>query len=135
MGGAGVTGYLLDGPHTPATVIGAARDIDGLVRYLNHATRGHTLDNPADLYLVLGALFGAVMKLPQLVEQFAAHADRYVMASGLFDDRGGNPAFTAMDVREHLQAAHAVLLQLIDPLRGAHEACSRLGVQTPKENP
>lgn len=126
--------FPLDGPHTPETVIGAARAVDDLVRYLNHATRGHLLGNPADLYSVLAALSMAVMKLPQLVEQLAAHTDRYVTVSGLYDSHGGNPSFTAMDVRQHLWATHRGALRLIDPLRAACEACARLGVQTPKEN-
>ncbi len=127
--------YPLDRPHTAQQVIAAARDLDELVRYLNHATRGHVLNIPADLYTVLGGLVGAVSKLPQLLEQAAAHADRYATTAGLYDDRGGNPAVTAADVRQRLWATHAAVLRAIDPLAAAHEACSRLGVQTPKENP
>ncbi len=126
--------YPLDGPHTAEQVVAAARDLDGLVRYLNPATRSYVLDNPADLHTVIGALTGAVTKLPQLVEQFAGHADRYVMASGLYDHGGGNPSFTAMDLRQHLWATHATVLRVIDPLVAAHEACGRLGVQTLEEN-
>lgn len=44
--------YPIDGPHTAERVIGAARDLDRLVRYLNHATRSHVLNIPADLYTV-----------------------------------------------------------------------------------
>lgn len=73
----------LDGPHTPEGVIDAARAVDDLVRHLNHATRGHALDNPADLYLTLAALSGAVDKLPQLLNQLAAVADSYRSVSGL----------------------------------------------------
>ncbi len=125
--------YPLDGPHTAEQVIAAARDVDNLVRDLNHATRGHALDVPADLYTVLGALVGAVSKLPQLLEQAAAHADRYTTTAGLYDDRGGNPAVTAAEVRQHLWVTHRAVLHVIDPLAAAHEACGRLGAQTPEE--
>ncbi len=127
--------YPLDGPHTAEQVVAAARDVDGLVRYLNHATRSRVLDNPADLYAVLGGLTEAALKLPQLFDQLAAQAGRYTTTPDLFDDRGGNPVLTAADLRAHLRAAWDRALRLVDPLQATHEACSRLGVQTPKGTP
>lgn len=72
--------------------------------------------------------------LPQLFNQLATHADRYTDLPGLYDSRGDNPHQVARDVAVNLRAAAAATNWLAGPLTTAHEACSRLGIQTPKEN-
>jgi hypothetical protein len=121
--------YPLDGPHTPDTVVGAARGVDNLVRYLTHATRSRVLDDPADLHQVLGGLGGAVLNLPQLFDQLATQAGRYTTLPGLCDNHGGNPAATAQQLHNHLRDAWDRTLRLVDPIRAAHDTCARLGAQ------
>lgn len=126
--------YPLDGPHTPAAVIQAARDVQHLVHYLTRATQQRDLlANPSDGAATIGALSEASTMLFQLFGQLAETADRWALTPGLYDDHDGNPVVTAVDVRIRLRAAADKSLGLIDPLRAAHGACSRLGVQTPKE--
>ncbi len=127
--------YPADRPHTPETVIAAARTVDDLIRHLNHATiRGHALADPADLCSVLAALSEAAMKLPQLLDQLAMVAGSYVDRAGLYDSHGVNPRVTATDVKTSLSVVAGRAYKLIDPLRAAHEAAARLGVQAPKGN-
>jgi hypothetical protein len=128
--------YRLDGPHTPESVTAAAADIQHLVHYLTRATRHrHTLAHPADAAKVIGALDEAVSMLPQLFNQAANAAGRWVDLPGLCDDRGGDPAVVVADAKAHLNAARDRAQRLGDPLTAAHQAVLRLGVETPKGNP
>jgi hypothetical protein len=131
-----VTVPPLDGPHTPAGIIAAARVLDDAVRYLNHATTRPVLNNPADLAAVLAALHAATVRLPQLFDQLAHTVDRYVLHGGLYDNQGGNPHVTAADVALRLRDTQIKTGWLIDPLQAACEACARLGIQNTnvKEN-
>lgn len=120
----------IDDPHTPETVIAAARTVDEAIRYLNHATiRTEVLRDPTDLFVTLAGLTAAVDKLPQLLNQLAATADRYTTTSGLYDTGGRHPHVTAADVRDSLRAAWDRAVRLGDPMRAAHEGCARLGIQ------
>lgn len=121
--------YPFDGPHTPDTVKAAASDVADLVRYLANATRrGDSLNDPADLALVVGRLNAALAGLPQILDQLAAHAARYATRRGLYDSHGDNPAGVAGDANLRLRAAARVLPIAVKELAAAHEAVSRLGI-------
>ncbi len=127
--------FPVDGPHTPHTVVAAARSLTHLVRYLNHATRQRDVfPTPAVLAWTVGHVHEAAAMLPQLCDQLAAAAGRLADQPGVYDQRGGDPAVTAADARTHLRAAWDRAHRLPAPLAAAHEALTRLGIETPKEN-
>jgi hypothetical protein len=73
--------------------IALARAAAEAIRGLNHATRHDAgLGQPAVAYDILGALFLAASRLPQLLGQITGYLDRALAAGRLGHDLGEDPA-------------------------------------------
>ncbi|MBL1079478.1 hypothetical protein JK358_34240 [Nocardia sp. 2] len=81
-----------DGPHTPESMIAAANAIDDLWRYLAHATRGTSdaCEQPADVYLAVGALMTSARSAMQALAQLANWAADLQDDDGLIHDAARN---------------------------------------------
>ena len=103
-----------DGPHSAATVAGAAHGLSVLVRYLNNATgpgnARTTLAWAPTVHRVLGDLAAAVHGLDQLFTQLVAATTRQASDPTLYDDRPGRPG---------ADTAHALAAQLTELRRTA----------------
>ena len=120
----------VDGPHSPERTKEIADLLAECVRYLNHATMsGNGLDDPADVYYILGALYTGTQRLPQLFGQLTAILDKQVAAGVLADNAGGDPAERAAEASLDLSDAAASAEPLTTWLREAQQAISGLYVK------
>ena len=80
-----------DGPHTAEGVTDAARALTELVRYLNNATGPgngrETLRYAPHIYRTLGALYGALAGMEQLLTQISTELERIAVDPTTYDDR------------------------------------------------
>lgn len=121
-------GLPTDGPHTPDTVLDAARALSDLVDYLGRAT--------TDLDTAAAVLDGVLINvadtahgLDQVLRQISTAALRLRTESSLRDDRGEDidPADTAETVADATAEARARLAAVTPALRDAASAASHLG--------
>ena len=86
-----------DGLHSPAHTAEAANLLAGCVRYLNHASMAGSggLEYPGDAYDLLGALYTATQRLPQLCDQLAVFLVTPPADGRLADSQGRDPAIQA----------------------------------------
>lgn len=96
-----------DGPHSPEYTRELGNALAEAVRCLNYATRDDApgLDYPADAYSLLGALYTATQRLPQLMQQVAAFLESQSATRCLADSRGGDPAMVVLDATVGLAEA------------------------------
>ncbi|MCW2904121.1 MAG: hypothetical protein JWO67_6386 [Streptosporangiaceae bacterium] len=82
-----------DGPHSPEYTRDVGNALAEAVRVLNYATLGDApgLDNPGDAYSLLGALYTALDRFPQLLDQVGRFLKTQA-ASGRIGDTGGRGA-------------------------------------------
>lgn len=109
-----------------------ADDVQAALRALAHATR--TIDDPRQIYSVLGSLTSAVASLSQTLHQLASFHD----ASGRQDvsvatDARARRAAT-YQVSWELHRAGEILSQVSDSISHAHTAESRI-TYTDRESP
>lgn len=125
--------FPYDGPHTPESVLEAARGIAALVRYLNNATGpgndARSLPDAPWAYRVLGSVHGSVDGLEQLLYQLATALDRLSADPTLYDDRRGCYVGrdTAHEAAGHLAAAQRTLAEPRAQLAEAWKVTSHLG--------
>jgi len=120
-----------DGPHSPDSVRGAADLVAEGVRYLNHATMPGAggLDYPGDAYSLLGALYTATQRLPQLFAQLTAFLESQRDAGNLADDNGRDATGQVALAAFRLAKAHQAAATLTVQLRAAQNAISGLYVK------
>lgn len=110
-----------DGPHTPGSVVEAARAVAHLVRYLNNATQHEApVRYAVTVHEVLGGIGGALHGLDQLLQQLGSALRRHDPT--LYDDRhdrpGGSTAEEAADKLIELRLALAAAARTMDATRG-----------------
>jgi len=120
-----------DGPHSAEYTMQVAYVLDDAARVLNHATMPGAggLDYPGDAYRLLGALYTATERLPQLFAQLTAFLESQRDAGNLADDNGrnatGQVALAAFRLAKAIQAAAT----LTDELQAAQNAISGLYIR------
>lgn len=122
---------LPDGPHSPAYTQEVGNALAECVRTLNHATRDGApgLDYPGDVYTLLGALYTATGRLPQLLGQMAAFLQAQAGAGMLADNSGGDPAVIVLDATVGLDGAQRVATDLTGTLQDVQNAIAGLYVK------
>lgn len=101
-----------------------AHEVQTALRALAHATR--SIDDPRQVYSVLGSLTSAVTSLSQSLHQLAAFHDGAAM-NGVWvagDSRAGRAA--TYQVSWELHRAGEILHQVSESIASAHNAESRL---------
>lgn len=107
--------FPYDGPHTPETVVNAARGISALVRYLNNATGpgngAESLRYGPTAWRLLGSLNTTTTELDQLLEQLADALNQRADDPTMYDDRGSSypAADTARDAASRISEARRAL--------------------------
>jgi hypothetical protein len=123
--------FHMDGPHTPATTLEAADLFAEGIRYLNHATMPGAggLENPADAYSLLGALYTATGRLPQLLAQLTAFLDSQAGTGRLGDDQCREVSDQVASASLYLGACHRCATELTAGLQAAQNAIAGLYVK------
>ena len=119
-----------DGPHNPDYTREVGNVLAEAVRVLNYATLAEApgLDGPADAYSLLGALYTATMRLPQLLTQLARFLDDWRASGQLADDHQREPAGQVRSALTHLQYAEDAAADLTSRLRETQNAIAGLYV-------
>ncbi len=118
------------GPHSPEYTRDVGNLLAEAVRVLNYAARdGVGLDYPGDVYTLLGSLYTATERMPQLLTQLTEFLDGQVATGRLADDRGHDPAERTARATHALGAAVPLVRQIDRLLRDAQNALSGLHVQ------
>jgi hypothetical protein len=120
-----------DGPHSPEYTREVAGAVAEGIRVLNYATGGRDwpgLDYPGDAYDLLGWLYTATQRLPQLFTQLAG----FLVAQGassLADDQGRDPQACTAAAASDLERASTAASALTKLLQDAQLAISGLYVK------
>ena len=120
-------GLPTDGPHTPDTVLDAARALSDLVDYLGRATTDPDTADALDGLLI--NLSDTTRGLDQVLRQISTAARRVGLEPRLRDDRGEDvdPADTAETVADAAAEARIRLAAVTTALRDAASAATHLG--------
>ena len=120
----------VDGPHSPERTKEVADLLAECVRFLNYATMsGNGLDDPADIYFILGALYTGTQRFPQLSRQLTALLAVQKDSGSLADNEGRDAGSQVAMAGYHLGEAHARAEDLTTALQSAQQAISGLYVR------
>jgi hypothetical protein len=119
-----------DGPHSPEHTKEVADLLAECVRFLNYATMsGNGLDDPADVYYILGALYTGTQRFPQLSRQLAALLAAQKDSGSLADNEGRDVGSQVAMAGYHLDEAHAHAEDLTSAFQDAQQVISGLYVK------
>lgn len=117
------------GPHSPDYTRQVAWGMAECVRVLNYAT-GSSADEgiayPATAYDVLGALYTATGRFPQLLSQLSGWLERAAEAGVLAEDRHGDVIAAVATAQEALARAGGQIAAVTSSLQGAQQAIAGL---------
>lgn len=120
------------GPHSPEYTSEVGRAMAECMRVLNYATRSSAEEAfryPADVYELLGSLYTATERMPQLFRQLSQWLVRQAQAGRLGVDGDGSQDAAARQVelgQLWLGSAIAAALDLTRTLQSAQESIARL---------
>lgn len=120
-----------DGPHSPDYTREVGNALAEAVRVLNYATRGEAdgLEYPGDVYTLLGALYTATGRMPQLLTQLVEFLAAQGGSGTLADDHGRNVPSQIAEASYHLGHAHGAATALTKALQQAQQSISGLYVK------
>jgi hypothetical protein len=117
-----------DGPHSPDRTAEVAAVFDACSRFLVYATMGRApgLEYPSEAYRLLGEVYSATSRLPQLCNQIEAFLSAQLAAARLGDDSGRDPALACDRAARYLRQAAERAADLTAALQDVQSAISRL---------
>ncbi len=119
------------GPHSPEYTREVAWGLAECVRVLNYAT-GSAEDAgiayPATAYEVLGALYTATGRLPQLLSQLSGWLERAAEAGRLAEERHGDVVAAVATAQEALECAAGHVGAVTSALQAAQNAIAGLSM-------
>jgi hypothetical protein len=117
------------GPHSPEYTQEVGNALAEAVRVLNYGTHaGVGLEYPADAYSLIGALYTATQRLPQLFGQMAAFLDGWQASGQLGDSNGADPNLVTLAASQNLTEAARLARMVTDSLQFAQNAIAGLYV-------
>jgi hypothetical protein len=120
----------VDGPHSPERTREVADLLAESVRFLNYASNGGPgLEDPADAYSLLGALYMGTERLPQLFMQLGNFLAAHGRSGRLASTDGGPVSPLVATAAYHLSEAHQLAAALTTALQEAQNAISGLYVR------
>jgi len=124
-----------DGPHSPERTAEVAAIFDACSRFLVYSTMGSApgLDYPSEAYRLLGELYSATSRLPQLCGQLAEFLAAQLATGKLGDDSGRDPAVACEGASMHLRLAAERAAGLTASLQDVQRAISGLHVKSGTE--
>lgn len=120
-----------DGPFDPDYLRQVAATFAETVRVMNHATLGDTgaLEYPPDAYSLLGHLYTATQRMPQLLAQLNAFLDGWQASGQLGDSNGNDPTRQVASAAASLRVAGDFASSLTTVLQNAQNSISGLYVK------
>lgn len=120
-----------DGPHSPDYTREVGNVLAEAVRVLNYATRDSApgLECPSDAYTLLGALYTATQRMPQLCDQISDFLSAQARSGRVGDANGKNPAGQASIASGALITAAEHLADVTRNLQTAQSKISGLYVK------
>jgi len=118
-----------DPPYSPEYTREVGRALAEAVRVLNHATHPANvggLGRPSDTYNLLGSLYTATQRLPQLFEQIAEYLRLQTESGRIGDTMGRDPVNQALITGLHLTDAASSAQALTERLQAAQHAMAGL---------
>jgi len=119
------------GPHSPDYTRKIAWSLAECVRVLNYATASGAdtgIAYPATAYEVLGALYTATGRLPQLLSQLSGRLERATEAGRLAEDRHGDVIAAVATAQEALECAGGHIGAVTSALQAAQNAIAGLSM-------
>ena len=120
-----------DGPHSPEHTAEAGQLFDDCSRFLTYATmpgRGG-LEYPADAYRLLGDLYAATGRFPQVCGQLGQFMQLREAAGRLYEAQGRDIAGQVAAAAAHLAEAAAAAQSLTRALQAVQADIAGLGVR------
>lgn len=118
-----------DGPHSPDRTAEVAALFDACSRFLVYATmRNAGLQYPADVYRLLGEMYSATSRIPQMCGQITAFLSAQKDSGTLYEASGAEVSERVATAAYHLGLAHGAAEDLTRALRDVQNAINGLGV-------
>ncbi len=120
-----------DGPHSPDHTAELGNLFDDCSRAIVYATMQdkHGLEYPSEIYRLLGDLYTALSRFPQMCQQLATALHEQAATHTLYDARKGlDPAVQVDMARLDLDVASGAAGVLTDALRQVQADISGVGV-------
>jgi hypothetical protein len=122
------------GPHSPEYTVQVANAMAECVRVLNHATRlGEAIGYPSTVYDVLGALYTATARFPQLLDQLSGWLEHMTEAGSLGEDQHGDVIGVVAAAEEALARTSGLFGSITSALQAAQQAISGLHLASQDE--
>lgn len=120
-----------DGPHSPERTAEAGQLFDDVSRFLTYATmeRRSGLAYPADAYRLLGDLYAATGRLPQVCDQLRQFLTAQEATERLYEARGRDVFEQVCEARMDLAAAAEAARKLTAALQATQADIAGLGVK------
>jgi hypothetical protein len=120
-----------DGPHGPERTAEVADLLDQCSRFLTYATMAgkHGLAYPDDAYRLLGEVYSATGRFPQMCEQLAAFLGAQKSTGKLYEARGRDIADQVSRAANHLASAAVAADSLTKALQAVQADIAGLGVK------
>jgi len=127
------------GPHSPEYTLHLGNAFCDVVRVLNYATFAGAdgLEQPADVYALLGSLARGAAGLGQLLTQAGTFLQRQAERGELrisYGPHEGDPEGAVADILPHLERGHAAAAGLVMELGKALNILSAMSWHAPEES-
>lgn len=120
-----------DGPHSPERTAEAGELLDEVSRFIAYATmpEKHGLEYPSDVYKILGELYSATGRLPQVCEQLGRFLEAQEATGRLYEARGREISVQRRMAASHLDDAGQHSAALTRALQRVQADIAGLGVK------
>ena len=124
-----------DGPHSPEHTAEVGDLFDQCSRFLTYATMAEKrgLEYPADAYRLLGEIYSATSRLPQLCGQLTAFLAAQRDSGRLYEARGGDIGEKVAAAAYHLGLAHGAASNLTKMLKAVQADIAGFGVDETRD--
>jgi hypothetical protein len=124
------------GPHSPEYTVTVANALAECVRVLNHATRSDdAIGYPGAVYQVLGAVYTATGRLPQLLSQLSGWLERATEAGRLAEHQHGDVIAAVATAQDALARATAQFAPVTSALEAAQQAIAFVSLRDDGDRP
>jgi hypothetical protein len=127
-----VTDLNPDGPHSPERTREVANLFDAASRFLTYASmpgKGSGLEYPADAYLLVGELYSATHRFPQMCDQLEHFLEAQEATGRLYEAQGRDIDVQVSRAARHLGNARDAARALTRALQAVQADIAGLGVK------
>jgi hypothetical protein len=120
-----------DGPHSPDRTHEVGQMFDQCSRFLTYASMPEKggLEYPSDVYTLLGEIYSATSRLPQICAQLTTFLSAQKDSGNLYEPRGEDVGERVAAAAYHLGLAHGAASNLTKMLQAVQADIAGLGVR------